>query len=59
MPYAVFVGEDEIKDGVLTVKDLATGEQTRLSPEDAVKTISAALEVKNSVKVIKEPEITA
>ncbi|MBR0282793.1 MAG: histidine--tRNA ligase, partial [Oscillibacter sp.] len=34
IPYAVFMGEDEIRDGVVTCKDMSTGEQTKLSAAD-------------------------
>ena len=32
--YAVIVGEDELKDGVVTLRDLTTGEQRRVSPDE-------------------------
>ena len=47
IPYAVFLGEDEISSGVCAVKDLATGEQVKLSPADAIAHIQAGLEKRN------------
>jgi histidyl-tRNA synthetase len=32
--YTVIVGEDELKEGVVTVKELRTGEQRRVRPEE-------------------------
>lgn len=47
IPYAVFLGEDEISSGVCAVKDLATGEQVKLSPADAIAHIQAGLKKRN------------
>ena len=43
IPYAVFLGEDEIKEGVAAVKDLRTGEQVKLAPDEAIAHIKAGL----------------
>ena len=43
IPYAIFLGEDEINNGVCAVKDLKTGEQVKLSPADAIAHIQAGL----------------
>ena len=43
VPYAIFLGEDEINDGVCSVKDMRTGEQVKLSPEEAARHIQAGL----------------
>ena len=32
--YAVIIGEEELKEGVVTLKDLSTGEQKKLKPEE-------------------------
>jgi len=37
IPYAIFIGENEIAKGLYTLKDLQTGEQVELSAEDLVK----------------------
>ena len=43
IPYAVFLGEDEINAGVAAVKDMKSGEQVKLSPEEAIAHIQAGL----------------
>lgn len=43
IPYAVFMGEDEIRGGVVTCKDMSTGEQTTLSPAATLERIKAGL----------------
>lgn len=37
IPYVVVIGEDEIKEGVLKLKDMSTGEQIPLSPDDIIE----------------------
>ncbi|MBO5556140.1 MAG: histidine--tRNA ligase [Oscillospiraceae bacterium] len=54
VPFAVLVGEDEMKEGVLSVKDMTSGQQQKLSPEEAAAFIRAAVQAKNSGAVIKE-----
>ena len=39
IPYVIFLGDDEIAEGVCAVKRLATGEQVSLTPDEAAKTI--------------------
>ena len=43
VPYAVLLGEDELEKGLCSVKNMQTGEQLLLSPEDAVKLIQTAV----------------
>ena len=47
IPYVIFLGEDEISSGVAAVKDLATGEQVKLSPAEAIAHIQAGLDKLN------------
>ena len=54
IPYAVFLGEDEIAQGKCSVKELATGIQQTLTPDEAAKLILAGLEARNQGSVIKE-----
>ena len=54
MPFVVLVGEDEINEGVLSVKNMQTGEQVKLSPADAAEHIAAVIKERNSGAVIKE-----
>jgi len=32
--YVIIFGEDEVKEGLLTVKDMTTGKQEKLSPDN-------------------------
>ena len=54
VPFVVLVGEDEINEGVLSVKNMQTGEQVKLSPADAAEHIAAVIKGRNSGAVIKE-----
>ena len=54
VPFAVFIGEDEVKEGLLSVKDMQTGEQVKLAPDEAAKLISARVAEKNAGSVIRE-----
>ena len=54
VPYVVFLGDDELKDGVIKVKDMKTGEQFSEKPETAAEKIKAELDKRGSGRVIKE-----
>ncbi len=56
IPYVVFLGEDEISKGVVKVKDMASGDQQALSPEEAVALIRAAKEKHTRQKPIQEKQ---
>ena len=43
VPFAVLLGEDEIAEGLCSVKNMVTGQQVKLSPADAAAHIRAAL----------------
>ena len=43
VPFAVLLGEDEIAEGVCSVKNMVTGEQVKLAPAAAAAHIKAAL----------------
>ena len=47
VPYVIFLGEEEISSGVAAVKNMRTGEQVKLSPDEAVKLIQAGLDQLN------------
>ena len=51
VPFAVVVGSDEAAAGVVSLKDLATGEQKQLAPADAAEIIRAA--TTRAVKPVK------
>ena len=52
VPYVVFVGEDEINEGVLSVKDMTTGEQRKLSAGDAAAVIRNGLRERGAHPII-------
>lgn len=52
IPFVVLVGEDEIKAGVVAVKNMRTGEQLSAAPGDAAPMIMAELERRNSAALI-------
>ena len=43
VPFAVLLGEDEINEGMCSVKNMVTGEQVKLAPAEAAAHIKAAL----------------
>ena len=43
VPFAVLLGEDEIAEGMCSVKNMITGEQVKLNPAEAAAHIKAAL----------------
>ena len=47
VPYAVLLGEDEIAEGMCSVKNMQSGEQVKLSPADAAAHIKAGLDLGN------------
>ena len=54
VPYVVFLGEDEIAEGMLSVKDMRTGEQQKLSAAEAAALIRADADRRAAVALIKE-----
>ena len=53
-PFAVLLGEEEIEQGLLSVKDMQSGEQRRMKPEEAAVYIRESVEKRNSGAVIRE-----
>ena len=45
VPFAVLLGEDEIAEGMCSVKNMVTGEQQKLTPEEAAAYIKNAVSV--------------
>ena len=43
VPYVVFIGEDELAENLLSVKNMQTGVQRKLSAADAAEDIMSAL----------------
>ena len=56
IPYALFLGEDEINAGAASVKDLRTGQQQKLTPEQTVEYIKAGLDKLNQGTPILDKE---
>ena len=56
VPYVIFLGEEEIASGVTAVKNMRTGEQVKVSPDEAVKLIQAGLELLNQGTPIVDKE---
>ena len=54
VPYVVFLGEDEIAQGVVACKDMKTGEQTKLEATATVYRIKAGLAELGKGSVIRE-----
>ncbi len=53
VPYAVFVGEDEVREGVVACKDMVTGEQTKLPFDETLQRIRDGLAAREAGTVIK------
>ena len=54
VPYVLFLGEDEIKAGVIACKDMTSGEQTTLPFDETLARIRAGLAERNKGTVILE-----
>ncbi len=55
VPFTAFLGEDEIAQNKVSVKNMADGTQETLSPEDAIARIQAAIAVSATAAPIREP----
>ena len=53
VPYAVLLGEDEISEGVCSVKNMVTGEQVKLAPEAAAQHILDGLAANNGPIILE------
>ena len=56
VPYAAFLGEDEINQGKVSLKNMATGEQRLLPINEAVAAVLNTLEANGNTAPIREPE---
>ncbi|OUQ58065.1 histidine--tRNA ligase [Flavonifractor sp. An112] len=56
IPYAAFLGEDEIAQGKVTVKDLTTGEQQTVTPAEAVALVQAGLTARSAGAPIRDKD---
>ena len=56
IPYILLLGEDEIAQGKISLKNMATGEQELLSVDEAVDKLCAAIALDGTAVPIWEPE---
>ena len=57
VPYTAFLGEDEVRQGAVSVKDMASGQQITVPVDEAVASIRSAIEDRTrDVKPIEEPQ---
>lgn len=56
IPFVILLGEDEIEKNVVSIKNLATGEQQQISKEEAVLLVQDALIAQRSEKIINISE---
>ena len=54
VPFAVLLGEDEIAEGMCSVKNMLTGEQVKLFPADAATHIKATLSANNGPIILEK-----
>ena len=59
IPFALFLGEDEINNGVVTVKNMKTGEQSTAALADILPSILVDIHALDAVTVIKTEETNA
>ena len=54
IPFAVLLGEDEIAAGMVSVKDMTSGEQRTIPVDEAARMIKAAVDNRNAKPIIQE-----
>ena len=54
VPFAVLLGEDEIAEGMCSVKNMATGEQVKLTPQAAAEHVRKALDEGNCPVILEK-----
>ena len=54
VPFAVLLGEDEIAEGMCSVKNMVTGQQVKLAPVDAAAYIRATLAANNGPIILEK-----
>ena len=54
IPYVIFLGEDELREGKCSVKNMTTGEQQTLSADEARALLMAGIASKNAGAVIRD-----
>ncbi len=56
VPYTAFLGEDEIAQGKVSLKDMTTGEQRLMAADEVPAQILPALDARRTAAPIREPE---
>jgi len=56
VPFAAFLGEDEIAQGKVSLKNMATGEQSLLPADQVMPAVLAALGEKDAIPPVREPD---
>ena len=54
VPFAVLLGEDEINEGMCSVKDMRSGQQVKLTPADAAAYIKTSLDAGNCAVILEK-----
>ena len=54
IPFVILLGEDEIREGILSVKDMTSGEQCKLTPSEAAAFIREKIGARNAACAVKE-----
>ena len=54
VPFAVLLGEDEIAEGVCSVKNMATGEQVKLTAAQAAEHMQKALQSQQGAIILEK-----
>ena len=54
VPFVLLLGEDEIAEGLVSLKDMTSGEQQKVSAAEAAQKIRAAVDARNAKPVIAE-----
>ena len=52
-PFVVLIGEDELAQGVVALKNMSTGEQVTVTPQEAAKIIAVFVENKNRSRLVR------
>ena len=56
IPYVIFLGEEEIAAGLCSVKDMVSGEQVKVSPQEAADLIQTGVAARNAGSPIRDRE---
>ena len=54
VPFVVIIGDDEIGENAVSLKNMISGEQLKLSPDDAAALIKSNIDEKNKNSIIEE-----